>query len=217
MGNLALVGPSDHGPVTKVGSQRSINLMPLRQEAEGSRPYLRSRPGLDLLLTLPKHPTRGVLRMNDRLFSVAGSSVYEIYANGTFREWGKIGSVEGKVTMAFLLNVITVGDGSGYYALDLDAGTVARITAAPRGRFCVFFDQRILYQGENGQVFYSELNDPTNIPGLNFFTAESLPDEIVAITTSEDQIFLHGADSTEPWYDSGDSDNPIQRGSSGTV
>jgi hypothetical protein len=216
MGNLTLVGPSN-AVLTKVDSQRSINWFPVKPEAENARPYLRGRPGLDLLCTLPKGPCRGRLEMNGRLFVVAGSSIYELYSDGTYREWGRIASVEGKVSMAFLLQVIVIGDGSGYYALDLTAGTVDAITDAPRGRFCVFRNQRILYQGENGQVFYSELNDPTNIPGLNFFTAESLPDEIVAITTSEDLVFLHGSDSTEAWYDSGDSDNPFQRVQGGVM
>src|SRR5690606_16378812 len=112
-------------------------------------------------------------------------------ANGSYREWGKVNSVRGRVGMASLLSVIVIGDGAGYYALDLTAETVTSIADAPRGRFPVFFNQRIIYQGENGQVYYSELNDPTDIPGLNLFTAESLPDEIVAITTTEDQIWLH--------------------------
>jgi hypothetical protein len=217
MGNLKLVGPSNQGVTSKVESQRSINWFPCNPERQDERPCLRGRPGLELHCTLPKGPARGTLDFNGRAFSVNGSSVYEIYENGSYREWGTIASVEGKVTLAALLNVIVIGDGAGYYALDLDDGTISVITDAPRGRFCVFFNQRILYQGQNGQVFYSELNDPTNIPGLNFFTAESLPDEIVAITTSEETILLHGADSTEPWYDSGDVDNPFVRIQGGTV
>lgn len=218
MGNLSLVGPSNEGVVAKVESQKSVNWYPVKPEREGERVHLRGRPGLVQHCDLTK-PSRGTLDFNDRAFSVHGSTIYEIYANGTTRDWGRIASVEGKVTLApaELQNIIVIGDGSGYYALDLDEGTVETITDAPKGRFCVFFNQRILYQGENGQVFYSELNDPTNIPGLNFFTAEALPDEIVAITTSEELILLHGSDSTEPWYDSGDADNPFQRVQGGVV
>jgi hypothetical protein len=215
MGNLTLVGPSNQGISAKVDSQRSVNWYPVKPEREGEKVHLRGRPGLDLLCTLPRTKFRGDLEFDGRAFYVFGSRIYEVYSNGTYREWGRIASVEGKVKMAMLLNVIVIGDGSGFYALDLDAGTVEVIVDAPRGRFCVFFNQRILYQGENGQVFYSELNDPTNIPGLNFFTAESLPDEIVAITTAEETIYLHGEDSTETWYDSGDVDNPFARISGG--
>jgi hypothetical protein len=217
MGNLSLVGPSNEGVTSKVESQRSINWFPVKPEREGERPHLRGTPGHDLLVTIPRTKHRGVLVTDGRPFFVTGSRVYEVYSNGTYREWGRIGSVEGKVTMARLLDIIVIGDGSGYYALDLAAATCEPIVDAPRGRFCVFFNQRILYQGENGQMFYSELNDATNIPGLNFFTAESLPDDIVAVTTAEELIYLHGAESTEPWYDSGDVDNPFARVSGGVV
>ena len=217
MGNLVLAGPSNQGITPKVESQRSINWFPVKPEREGERAHLRGRPGLVTHCTLPKTKARGELNFNGRPFVVYGSSVYELYSDGTYREWGTISSIEGKVGMAFLLNVIVIGDGAKYYALDLDAGTITVIADAPRGRFPLFFDQRILYAGENGQVFYSELNAPTTIPGLNFFTAESLPDEIVAMSRDESQILLHGADGTEAWYDSGDVDNPFARVPGGVI
>jgi hypothetical protein len=40
---------------------------------------------------------------------------------------------------------------------------------------------------------------------------------VVAITTAEELIYLHGEESTEPWYDSGDVDNPFARVSGGVV
>jgi hypothetical protein len=214
---LPIIGPSSQGEAGKLGPQRSINFYPVKPEREGDPWQLRGTPGLALLGTLPRTRIRGVIVHKDRLFALAGPRIYEVYATGTYREWGVISSTRGKVTMASLLNIIVIGDGSGYYALDLDAETVSRITDAPRGRFCVFFNQRILYQGESGQVFYSEVNDPANIPGLNFFTAESLPDEIAAIVTTEDQVWLLGGDSAEPWYDSGDVDNPYARIQGGVV
>jgi hypothetical protein len=214
---VPLIGPSQTGPVPQVASQQTINWYLVKPEKEGDPWTLRGTPGLALLGTLPNTKIRGWHVHAGRQFAVAGARIYEVFADGTYAEWGKINSVRGRVVMASLLNVIVIGDGAGYYALDLTAATVTAIADAPRGRFCVFFNQRILYQGESGQVFYSELNDATDIPGANFFTAESLPDEIVAITTTEDQIWLHGAESTEAWYDSGDVDNPFARIPGGVV
>lgn len=214
---LPLIQPTQTGPVAQVATQRSINWYLVKPEREGDPWTLRGTPGLELKGTLARSLQRGWHVHDGRLFVVAGAVVYEVYSDGTSREWGKINSTRGRVGMASLLDTIVIGDGAGYYALDIAAETLTTIADAPRGRFPVFFNQRILYQGENGQVFYSELNDPTNIPGLNFFSAESLPDEIVNITTTEDQIWLHGTDSTESWYDSGDVDNPFQRISGGVT
>ncbi len=212
---IPVVGPTTKGVVAKLGNERSINFYPVKPEREGEPWVLRGRPGLEALVTLPDSPLRGSCDFNDRYFVVAGDQICEIYANGTNLEWGQIASTHGKVTMAGILNMLIIGDGLGYYSLDLDTGVVESIADAPVGRFCVFFNQRILYQGENGQVYYSELNDPTNIPGLNFFTAESLPDVIQAIATTEDLVWLIGTNSSEPFYNSDDADNPFQRVPSG--
>lgn len=213
---LPLIQPSQTGP-RNVAPQKTVNWYLVKPEREGDPWTLRGTPGLDLLDTLPRSPLRGFHVHDGRLFVVAGARVYEVYADGSYREWGAINSVRDRVGMASLLNTIVIGDGSGYYALDLAANTLTAIADAPRGRFPIFFNQRILFQGENGLVYYSELNDPTDIPGLNFFSAESLPDEINWIVTTEDQIWLGGPDSTEVWYDSGDADNPFQRVPGGVI
>jgi hypothetical protein len=215
---IPIVGSSNQGRVSKIESQRAVNWYPVIPEKEGQKPSLRTRPGLLAHCTLPRTPIRGMHVYNDRAFAVAGPRIYEIYTDGTYKEWGKINTTTGKVTMASLLNIIVIGDGTGYFALNLTSGLVAKITGAPRGRFCRFFNQRILFQElDSGRVYYSELNDATDVPALNFFTAEGLPDQIEAIETTEDQIWLVGADSTEPWYDSGDADNPFQRIGGGVV
>lgn len=206
---LPIVGPSSQGEIAKLGSQRSINWYPIKPEREGDPWTLRGRPGFELLDTLSRSNQRGWLVHADRLFVVAGARIYEVYENGSSFEWGKINSSRGRVGMASLLGIIVIGDGSGYYALDLDAGTVTAITDAPRGRWCIFFNQRMLYQGENGEVQYSALVDPLTIEGS--FTAESLPDEISKLIATEDMIWIPGPDGSEVWYDSGDETTPFQR------
>lgn len=215
--NVPLIAPTQTGAKDLIASQKTVNWFLVKPEREGDPWTLRGTPGLELLGTLPRTPIRGFHVHRGRLFAVAGAVVYEVYQDGTYREWGKINSVRDRVGMASLLDTVVIGDGAGYYALDLAAGTLAKIVDAPRGRWPVFFNQRILYPGQDGQVFYSELNDATDIPGLNFFTAESLPDEIVAVTTTEDQIWLHGDESTEVWFNSGDVDNPFERIPGGVV
>jgi hypothetical protein len=162
--------------------------------------------------TLSYSPIRGALVMDDRLFVVAGAHVIEVYEGGTTRDWGTIPSVEGRVSMAEGVGKIAIGDGSGYFLFDPVVGTVTAITAAPIGRRCIAFDQRIFYhERDSGRVYYSELNDPAIVPELNFFTAENNPDDLETMIATEDKIWLLGTATTEGWYDSGDTDNPFQR------
>jgi hypothetical protein len=217
---VPLVGPSNKGIHVKADSQRSINLFPHKIEREGekARWHLIGTPGLSLHCTLPKSPIRGLYVFSERLFAVAGSSIYEVYDSGSYHLWGTIPSNEGRVSIAELTGIIVIGDGSAFYALDVTTGLLTTITAAPIGRICLAFNSRILYiERDSGRVYYSELNDPTNVPSLNFFSAENRPDDIVTAVPTEDQIWLLGTGSVEPWYDSGDNANPFNRIQGGVV
>jgi hypothetical protein len=206
-----VVGPSNNA---LNDCQRSINLYPrkIQREGEKSIRHLVSGPGRLLHATLSYSPIRGRIVMDGRLFVVAGSHLIEVYADGTTHDWGTIPSTEGRVSMAECVGTISIGDGLAFYSFDPVAATITVISDAPQGRVCIPFDQRVFYQErDSGRVYYSELNDPTNVPALNFFTAENRPDDLTTMVATEDKIWLLGLESTEAWYDSGDTDNPFQR------
>lgn len=217
---VPLVGPSNLGAHPKADCQRTINFYPVKIEREGERArwHLVGTPGSVLFDTLPYSKARGMLVFRDRLFVVSGSRLVEVRADGSERIWGKIASVEGRVSMCDLGDDLVIGDGAGFYAFNLISGEVSVITDAPRGRFCFSFNQRVLYiESESGRVYYSELNDATDVPALNFFTAENRPDDLLCGLATEDQIWLGGRDTIEVWYDSGDGDNPFQRIPGGVI
>lgn len=221
---ISVVGPSSQAERSKAGAQRSVNWFPVKPERDGDEWFLRGRPGLLELCELARTPIRGLHVHEYSLFSVAGGRIYSVTVDGTIFDWSALvpgatlPTTTGRVVMASLGTVLIIGDGTGFYALDTGLQTFSLIAGAPRGTFCLTFNLRVLYQEFNtGKVWYSELNDPTNIEGLNFFTAESLPDAIVAMTATEDQVWLHGENGTEVWFDSGDADNPFQRISGGVM
>lgn len=210
---VPIVGPSNLTDFAN-DPQRSINLYTRKIEREGEKARWRlvSAPGLALFATLPRTPIRGRYVFDERYFVVAGARLYEIYSTGTIREWGAIGTTSGRVYMAECNGVIVIGDGTGFYAFTVATGTLAQITEAPVGAVCIAFNQSILYhERQSGRVFYSALNDATDVPPLNFFTAENKPDDLVTMVATEDQIWLLGRDTTEVFYDSGDADTRFQR------
>jgi hypothetical protein len=208
---VPVCGPSNN---SANDCQRSINLYPrkIQRQGEKSLVHLVSGPGRLLHVELSYSPIRGMLVMDGRLFVVAGAHVIEVYDDGTTRDWGTIPSTEGRVSMAECVGTISIGDGAKFYSFDPVAATVTPIAAAPKGRVCIAFDQRVFYQEkDSGRVYYSELNDPTNIPALNFFTAENRPDNLETMVATEDKVWLLGTGTAEAWYDAGDTDNPFQR------
>lgn len=215
---VPLIGPSNEGVHPKADCQRTINLIPYKIERENEKTkwHLVNTPGLANFTTLPSQPVRGFFEYHDgRFFVVARASFYEVYEDGSYNEIDTITSTSGRVSMAELAGNIIIGDGQGFYAYDVAADTLTPIADAPTGRWCFAFRQRMFYveRGNTvapGQVFYSEVLDPTNIPGANFFTAENKPDALSAAIPTEDQIWLFGRDSIEVQYDTGDATTPIQ-------
>lgn len=208
---IPLVGPSNEGIHPKADCQRTINLYPVKIEREGekSRWHLVGTPGTVEFADVT-NLVRGKYVYDARLFVVSGNALLELYSDGTTANWGTIGSIRGKVTIAELNGTLVIGDGSGFYSTDLSSTTISVITDAPTGRHCESFKGRIHYlEDGSGRVFYSDLNDATTIDPLNFYTAENKPDDVLTIRATEDQIWLFGTDTIEPWYASGDATDPF--------
>lgn len=62
----------------------------------------------------------------------------------------------------------------------------------------------------NSQRVYYILPGETEIDPLNFFEAESSPDQVNSLVAVGDQVWLIGDGSTEPWYATGASDAPFR-------
>lgn len=94
----AFIGGSNPSGSPNVDLEHTVNLY-LEMAGEGAsapkaRNVLYARPGLQLLGTLPTSPVRGTWSNNSRMFAVAGSKLYEVFAqqgtcstNGTAVTW----------------------------------------------------------------------------------------------------------------------------------
>lgn len=59
--------------------------------------------------------------------------------------------------------------------------------------------------------YWSDIDDLTLIDALSFASAESAPDYNVAVSKLSDEIWFFGRETVEPWYQTGQSDSPLQR------
>lgn len=73
--------------------QDAVNLYPESIESGTgmNRARLAATPGLHKFTTLPKSPVRAVWAGEGRLFAVAGTNLYEVYADGTYTDRGSVG------------------------------------------------------------------------------------------------------------------------------
>lgn len=95
-----------------------------------------------------------------------------------------------------------INDGTEAFTYDIALGLLLKIEDLdfPVGsRGGVFLQQRFWVHSPDGRVFASDQGDGQSWDGLNFFTPESTPDGIVAITRWYNDMIVFGVKSIEIW------------------
>jgi hypothetical protein len=199
------VGPSYTLALRKADVQRSVNLHLVGMESPGKAPFvLQSVPGYTLYATgIPA--VRGCITTNDRCFFVHGDGLYELIAGGGLTLMGTLSTSEGPVSMAYGTTQLVLVDGAnGYiFTLSTDAFTAIVSDAWYGSSTVTFLDNYFLFvRPDTGQFYWSAINDATTLDALDFSTAESQPDNLVAIVTCQRRALMMGTKSTEIWSSS---------------
>lgn len=190
----------------------SLNVY-LEEDKSGVSPdgFMRvQRPGLTLFGTMPG-PSRALFRqdgvLGGVLFGIAGSSLYSGAGMATLI--GDTGSATGYATMCaskfglFTLSggVLKFWNGAVYTAIPVPVGFVAVDIDTINGFVIVAMASGRYYWIQPGA---------TVIAALDFATAESSPDGLVAVRRVGNEFWLFGGVSIEPWQPTGGADAPFQ-------
>jgi len=194
------------------GNDILVNIYPRKSDG-GKYPFnLINTPGLAFFAELPTHPVKALHQIGNRAFAVTPTKLYEIFANGTFKELGNV-SFTGRVVTADNGNQLVMVDGSKGYYYDDNTKEVNEITADgfyPSTTVTYQDGYFIFNRANTGQFFLSELLNVAFDP-LDFATAEGQPDNLVAVLSDHRELFLFGTESIEVWYNSGSADFPFER------
>ncbi len=108
------IGPAYRSQSKIAAADECINLYPelVESNSGNNRMVLYGTPGLELHCTLPKSPVRCLWAGDNRLFAVAGDTVYEIFAGGTFSALGAISNDATPATMVSNGNQLMIVSGS---------------------------------------------------------------------------------------------------------
>lgn len=210
----SFVGPSYNLALRKADIQRTVNMHLTSMETPGKAPFvLQDVPGY-VLLANGGAEVRGCLTTNDRTFWVIGTHLYEQNSAGSLNLRGDLQTDSGPVSMAYGTSQLVIVDGANGYVLALNTDVFTQITGdAWYGSDTVTFSDNyfIFVRPDTGQIYISAINDATTLDALDFATAESQPDNLVAVVASQRRLLLMGTLSTEVWFDSGASDFPFER------
>jgi len=190
-----------------------------QKEKDRTRVAIYGTAGLSLFINNGDTPWRGLLPFspNSLLYGVHRGTFYEVNNAGVITARGTIGTTEGRVDICDDGTIITVVDGSEIYTYDTSspATPIAAVTDAQRPtspNTCAFQGQRILTDEDlTGKIKGAALTDPTAWAALDFFTAESNPDNVVRVINYRGTIVAFGDYTTEFWSNVGGSGFPYAR------
>lgn len=212
MSLIPFIGPT-YKYATAFDNQRTVNLYPIVSETQTSKSIIgfQGTPGLTRFLELPNTPIRGTLEINGRAFAVAANKLYEIFIDGTFVDRGTLDSNVDSVSMATNGFQLCIVDGPNGYIFTLATNAFQEITDPYfLGAITVTFDSGyFIFNKPDSQIYYlSSLYDGLTGDPLDFASAEGSPDNLVAVITSHQQVWLMGTNTVQIVYNSGGADFP---------
>jgi hypothetical protein len=168
---------------------------------------LLSTPGIQKLVTLTDGPVRGSITITGRTFKVSGASLFEIFSNGTFKNWGSVSNDALPSTMAASPQQLLIASGGIAYIFNLNANTLTPILGAtfsgPVNQVGIC-DGFFLASIKNSKEFYvSGALDATDWNTNGAAIVSVFPDNIVSMTVVHREIFFTSDTKSVWYYDSG--------------
>ena len=215
MNQLPFVGPSYVLEAGKASRARSVNLHLVAMETPAKAQFiLRKVAGLEACPATLAAGARGCHSTHDRAFVVGGATLYEIDSGGNVTYLGTLSSSVGPVCMASGQTQLVIVDGNNGYVFTLASNLFAQITDPdwPGADQVEYLDGFFILTREDSQeVYVSAIDDASAIDALDFASAESYADPVVATVVRNREVVLLGSVSTERFFNSGGADYPFSR------
>ena len=218
------IGPTYTLDSVNIDAQRCVNwylkINEMRTGKSGEIMSLIPTPGLELLGTVGDGPIRGHYRASDnKLYVVSKNELYKVESNWVPEKIGDLLTSSGIVDFADNGTTLVVVDGPNGYYSTLGSNTTTRIDdIAWLGSTRVeYLDGYFIFNKPNSGIWYISEILSTEIDPLDFATAESNPDDIIATQVNHRELWIFGESSIEVWYNSGAADFPFERISSGIL
>lgn len=211
---IQLFGLGQQGKSPNVTAQQRTNLYAeIAYEGDKSRVAYYPTPGTSLFSTVSASPMRGMHAATSYtdMYAVSYGALYGITPGGVASNLGALTTFSGAVSMADDGTRILIVDGTNGYYWNTQTSTFSTTADAdfPNGATsCGFLAGRFLANVPGTGAFaWGDLYADT-WPTLNTATAESSPDNLVAIFVNAGQLMLLGGSTTEWWATTSDANLP---------
>lgn len=200
--------------VKQISDQQCINWYPSIPEGNAiSSSQLKRTPGLSLVATNGTKVCRGAGKLNGAPYFVNGERLYRINSDLTSTDLGEITGTERVSIASNGTQLCIVVPGIKGYIFTASPDTLTEITdtdyTANPSIQVVFKDGYFVHLTAT-KFFISALNDGLSYNALDFGTAESVPDDNIAIHVNRDILFICGEETIEPFQNVGGADFPFR-------
>ena len=144
------------------------------------------------------------------IYVVADTTLYTLSNTGVATS---VGTVLGTDFCTFASTIYHIGitGGGGLYLYDGTTLTSVTIPDAQTVTNVTSLDNYFVVGIQNTSRFYWVKPGAVSIDGLSFVSAERNPDDVVAVATVGDELWVIGQNTTEVFIDTGDQSAPFQR------
>lgn len=193
-----------------ISAQVTRNFWPQKQSDQKaiSTDVLSSFPGLLLFGANAGGYDRGMFESKGILYKVTGTSLYSVSAGGIHTSLGTIPGGNRCIFGAIGDSIIIVTGGIPYV---WDGSTLAAITDVDleTPNSVAVLNNQAIFDGNGGRFVVSAAGDGTDIPALNYATAESDADDIVRVYALRQNLLAFGDKTIQPYWNTGEGSPPF--------
>lgn len=212
---VGLVGPTSEMRSKPFDAQRTINLIPVVDQQGKEVASLFGAPGLALFCTLSQGNGRKTFcAANERAFVVSGTKLYEVNSLGVSTEQGTLGQSNGHVSIAETDIQMAVCDGTSVFIFTYATNKFVKVSSGlpDTVSYVTSIDGYfIAIERNSGRFFKSRLRDGLTWDALDYATAESNPDKLLAAAVCGGQLYLIGTLTFEVWSNTGNATFTLQK------
>ena len=206
---VPLVGATYKHRSGQLASQRTLNMYPEFNQEANDVVSLQPTPGASLF-SAANGIDRGIGLYSGELYQVLGGNLYKVTGAGVRELQVAIpGSGRCLLREDGAVLVIVSSDGVAYTWDGTTLTTGTTNFEAPTSM--AFMNSQFLYTSSGQKFWVSDVGTPLTVNGSNFAFAYSSPDDLVRIYDFNQRIYMMGAETIEPWYNSGTGNPPFDR------
>lgn len=195
----------------KQNSQNLVNMFAVGDSSGGQNQQLILYPssGLSLFSDTIGTEVRALKEVRGVCYVVKNAIFGTINSGGTFTSIGALGTTSGRVSMASIFDQIMIVTGTTAYLYVISTNTFSTISdvdlPASVTQITSMDDYFIALKPDSDTFYISAQSDGSSWSATQFASAETRSDNLVAALTIFQELWLIGQQTTEIWFDTGNT------------